>query len=128
MRYYTSKILQCGELAEEFFSEGVIVFFGQQAPEELQEYSVTHEHTTPPSAELQAGDIITINGRQIEVLAVGGVVNENFRNLGHLVVKFNNSTEVEMAGDVNVAQITPLPRPMPQSEFTIDRVVSGASQ
>lgn len=127
MRYYRSRILRCGELAEEFFREGVIVFFGQQAPDELQEYSVIHEHTTPPSAELQPGDIITINGQQLEVLAVGGVVNENFRNLGHLVVKFNNSTEVEMAGDVNVAQITPLPRPMPQSEFTVDRAASGGS-
>lgn len=97
-----------------------MVFFGKQAPEELQEYSVIHEHNTPPSAELQVGDVITINGQQIEVIAVGSVVNENFRQLGHLVVKFNDSTEAEMEGDVNVHK-TSLPDPKPSSELTIDR-------
>lgn len=120
MRYYTSKILHCGELASEFFTEGVMVFFGKQAPDELQEYSVIHEHDTLPTAELQAGDVITINEQQIEMLAVGKVANENFRNLGHLVLKFNDRTEAEMEGDVN-ARKADLPNPKPNSILTIDR-------
>ena len=120
MAYYKSKIMKYGEFAEEFFDAGVMVFFGQQAPEELQEYSIIHEHRSQPTEELRPGDIITINNKPIKVLAVGSVANENFKNLGHLVIKFNDSDTVEMEGDVNVSK-QPLPTPAPDSYLTVGR-------
>ena len=36
----------------------------------------------------------------MEVVSVGPVANENFKNLGHLVLKLDSSTEEAQLGDV----------------------------
>ena len=120
MIYYRSTILACGDLAKEFFAEDVMVFFGKNTPDELCEYSVIHEHAQEPTQAIQTGDIITINKQQLKVLAVGDVANDNFKSVGHLVIKFNGSDTVEMAGDVNVA-CGAVPIPEAGSAFTIQR-------
>jgi len=120
MKYYISTILKCGELAKEFFDENVMVFFGKQAPDELQEYSIVHEHSQSPTEELRPGDTIIINRVRLKVLAVGSVANDNLKNLGHLVIKFNDSEEVEMEGDINVQRRT-LPNPKVRSKIILKR-------
>ena len=55
------------------------------------------------------------------VLAVGTVANENLRNLGHLVLKFNGLSEAEMQGDVNVPEGA-IPEIVPGTEIQITGV------
>ncbi len=105
MEKYRLKIIDIGEYASEFISEGVLVFFGQSAPEELQEFALVHDREEHPSADIVAGDIINFADMELKILAVGPVANENIRNLGHLVIKFNGMTEAEMDGDVTVAAV-----------------------
>ncbi len=99
---YETRVMFIGELAQEFISENILVFFGKEAPEELTEHAIVHEVVRPVEGELEVGDTIRFDGASFAVLAVGDVVNDNLRSMGHLVVKFNGLTEPEMAGDVCV--------------------------
>jgi len=103
MMKYSATVLHVGPLVNEFTDAGILVFFGENAPQELYEFSVIHDGTTL-EAELEPGDIVSLDGEEYKILAVGEVANTNFRNLGHLVMKFNGKTKVELPGDVCVEE------------------------
>lgn len=98
---YETTVTQVGEMAAEFAAEGILVFFGTDAPEELHEFAVL---TTASSlrSPVEVGDVVEVDGARFPVLCVGPVANENLGNLGHLVVKFNGLTEPELPGDVSL--------------------------
>jgi PTS system glucitol/sorbitol-specific IIA component len=116
---YFARVTSLGELAVEFIKEGVLVFFASNAPEELQDAAVVHDCTTPQTVDVQVGDTVRIGDHSFPVLAVGSVANENMRNLGHLVLKFNGLTEPEMQGDVNVPAVA-IPEIVPGTELEIN--------
>lgn len=101
---YVARVTAIGELAGEFIAEGILVFFSNTAPEELQEHAVVHDNSDGQARDVEVGDTIRIGDHSFPVLAVGTVANENLRNLGHLVLKFNGLQEAEMQGDVNVPE------------------------
>ena len=104
---YSSTVTAVGELVPEFAEQGVLVWFGENAPIELHEFSIIHR----PDVALRApevGDILKLNEMVFNVLAIGSVSSENLLNLGHLDLKANGLTEPEMPGDVNV-EAMPLP-------------------
>ncbi|MEM7336370.1 MAG: PTS glucitol/sorbitol transporter subunit IIA [Chloroflexota bacterium] len=107
MLKYEARVSTIGPYTQEFLDHNIIVLFGDNAPEELVEFSVIHDGKELHD-EIQAGDIVQIDDEQFSILAVGEVANDNFRNLGHLVLKFNGADEVEMPGDVCVEK-----RPLP---------------
>jgi glucitol/sorbitol PTS system EIIA component len=96
---YQALITQIGPLVSEFIDSGILVLFGADAPEELAEFAILHDgkELVEPVA---PGDSVTIGADRFQVLAVGEVANTNLANLGHLVLKFNGQTVVEMPGDV----------------------------
>ena len=102
-----SRVVSIGDAVEEFRSAGVLVFFQEGAPDELAEFSVLHAATIN-LATVAPGDSLRLGAETFDVLAVGDVANENLANLGHLVVKANGRTELEMLGDVCV-DAKPLP-------------------
>lgn len=118
---YETKVTQLGPLAQEFIDSGILVFFGSQAPDELAEFSILHDHKQLYK-EVVAGDTLLIDGKSFRILAVGSVANKNLSSLGHLVVKFNGLTQPEMPGDVSVENV-PLPTIRPG---TIVRIVAGS--
>ncbi len=91
--------------------------FGANAPEELHEFSVIHDGTTL-EADLEPGDFVSLDGEEFKILAVGEIANQNFRNLGHLVLKFNGETVVDLPGDVCV-EAKPLALLHPGSKIEI---------
>jgi PTS system glucitol/sorbitol-specific IIA component len=102
---YSTTVTAVGELVSDFADQGVLVFFGQDAPIELHEFSIIH---TPDVVERapQVGDTITLQETVYNVLAVGSVASDNLLNLGHLDLKANGLTEPEMPGDVNVEAVS----------------------
>lgn len=100
MEIYSSSILQIGEQANLFLDEGIIVFFGDNAPEELKEFSILHK-LNKINGQIEVGDQIVLSGSKLEVTAVGHVANENFKNLGHLVLKLDAADEPALPGDVS---------------------------
>jgi PTS system glucitol/sorbitol-specific IIA component len=104
---YSTTVTAVGELVPDFAEQGVLVFFGENAPLELHEFSIIHKPDVQTRAP-QVGDTITLANNEYNVLAVGSVASDNLLNLGHLDLKANGSTEPEMPGDVNV-EATVLP-------------------
>ncbi|MDO9546263.1 MAG: PTS glucitol/sorbitol transporter subunit IIA [Pelolinea sp.] len=98
---YTATVTQIGPLVEEFINAGILVFFGEGAPPELVEFSIIH-NGRDLKKDLVPDDVIFIDDQEYKVLAVGEVANSNFRNLGHLIMKFNGKEKVELPGDVCV--------------------------
>ena len=98
---YQLTVTSIGELVGDFIDAGILVFFGEGAPDELLEFSIIHTHTDL-SEPVVPGDTIYFGEEAFRVTAVGNVANENLGNLGHLVVKANGNEEPELPGDVCV--------------------------
>lgn len=107
MLKYSATVTAIGPLTVEFVEAGILVLFGASAPEELQEFAIIHDGVDL-AAPVAAGDTVKIDAASFNVLAVGDVANDNLKNLGHLVLKFNGQTEPELPGDVCV-ESQPLP-------------------
>ncbi len=102
---YSTTVTAVGELVSDFAYQGVLVFFGEDAPIELHEFSIIHKPDVVDRAP-QVGDTITLQENVYNVLAVGSVASDNLLNLGHLDLKANGLTEPEMPGDVNVEAVS----------------------
>jgi len=102
---YSTTVTAVGELVSDFADQGVLVFFGEDAPIELHEFSIIHKPDVMDRAP-QVGDTITLQETVYNVLAVGSVASDNLLNLGHLDLKANGLTEPEMPGDVNVEAVS----------------------
>ena len=102
---YSTTVTAVGELVADFAEQGVLVFFGENAPAELHEFSIIHTPDVQTRAP-QVGDRITLAQNMYNVLAVGSVASDNLLNLGHLDLKANGLTEPEMPGDVNVEAVS----------------------
>tara|TARA_B100000287_G_scaffold55077_1_gene48349 strand:- start:12 stop:368 length:357 start_codon:yes stop_codon:yes gene_type:complete len=100
MSIYSSKIVRLGEQSGLFLAEGIVVFFGDNAPEELQDVAVVHK-LNPVNGEIVVGTTIELSGETLKVTAIGEVANENFKNLGHLVLKLDAAEEPALPGDVS---------------------------
>ncbi|RJQ42402.1 MAG: PTS sorbitol transporter subunit IIA [Anaerolineaceae bacterium] len=104
---YQGKIISIGPLVDEFKQAGILVFFGENAPEELVEFSIIHDASELVEP-LEVGDTISLGEENFKVLSVGEVANTNLANLGHLIMKFNGEAEARLPGDVNV-ELKPVP-------------------
>lgn len=100
---YSSVVTAVGALVADFREQGLLVWFGENAPEELHEFSILHKVDYSKRAPI-VGDTIAINDSHFRVLAVGAVASENLLNLGHLDLKANGLTDAELPGDVNVEE------------------------
>lgn len=116
---YRSTVTEIGELVPTFTAEGMLVFFGETAPEELRTFCIIHkvEHQ---EGQIKEGDFVSIDGHELEILSVGSVANDNLYNLGHLNLKANGNTEADMPGDVSIAQV-PLPEISVGTKIEISR-------
>lgn len=104
---YEATVTHIGPLTSEFVDAGILVLFGESAPEELREFALLHDGRTL-HAPLAPGDTLHLAAETFRLLAVGEVANGNLANLGHLVLKFNGQSAPEMPGDVCV-EARPLP-------------------
>jgi PTS system glucitol/sorbitol-specific IIA component len=98
---YATTVTAVGAMVPEFVAAGVLVLFGEQAPEELHEISVLHAPTLAERGP-QVGDLVLIGDTELPVLAVGSVVADNLLNLGHLDLKADGRSVPAMPGDVCV--------------------------
>jgi glucitol/sorbitol PTS system EIIA component len=96
---YVSEVVTVGELADQFFEAGIMVLFGEDAPEELADFSIIHRPTVTDGG-IAPGDRIHLGSEVVTVLAVGSVADENLVNLGHLSLKRNGEHEAALPGDV----------------------------
>jgi PTS system glucitol/sorbitol-specific IIA component len=103
---YESEVVSLGEMTHEFIEGGILVFFGPNAPDELAEFAIIHQHGELQD-DVRAGDQFLIAGQRWTILCVGEVANRNLRSLGHFVIKFNGAAEPELPGDISLPQGAP---------------------
>lgn len=115
---YRAKITAIGPYVAEFIDNNILVLFGDQAPEELAEFSILHDGKEVQGT-LIVGDNLYLGDDGFKVLAVGDVANDNLKNLGHVIIKFNGETKPEMPGDICV-ESKPLPDIKPGLEIRIE--------
>lgn len=100
---YSTTVTAVGEMVDDFRRQGVVILFGEQAPEELWEFSVRHRPDVT-AAGPRPGDVLDLHGVHLPVLAVGAVVEDNLLNLGHLDIKADGRSEAALPGDVCVPE------------------------
>ncbi|AUN19340.1 PTS glucitol/sorbitol transporter subunit IIA [Clostridium botulinum] len=96
---YNTEVNKLGIMVEEFYGEKMIILFKDNAPEELADYCVLHGKNEL-NDEIQVGDIFKIDGEEYKVTAVGDEVYKNLRDLGHICVRFDGSTNAELPGSL----------------------------
>jgi PTS system glucitol/sorbitol-specific IIA component len=127
---YATTVTAVGPMVPEFVAAGVLVLFGEQAPQELHDFSVLHRvdgSLEPDASGPLVGDVVRIGDVELPVLAVGSVVAGNLLNLGHLDLKADGRSEPAMPGDVCVPTGTLPPVEVGQS-ITIVRPASSGPQ
>lgn len=95
---FEGQVVAVGPYVPEFIRSKILVLFGEDAPEELAEFSILHNGR--PVAPLLEGDTFSIGTNHYRILAVGLIANDNLATLGHVVLKFNGLLEPEMPGDI----------------------------
>lgn len=101
MVIYSTNVQEIGENADKFLEEGMIVLFGTEAPPELRPFCflIVRE---PLEHTIQPGDTLLIGGESYQITAVGGSVNKNLRDIGHITINFTGETTASMAGTLYV--------------------------
>ena len=98
---YQATVTAIGPLVAEFIDHNILVLFGDQAPEELAEFSIIHDGKDLQGS-LMVGDRVYFDDYGFTIMAVGEVASNNLKSLGHVILKFNGETVSEMPGDVCV--------------------------
>ncbi|SCC30865.1 PTS system D-sorbitol-specific IIA component, Gut family (TC 4.A.4.1.1) [Gilliamella bombicola] len=98
---YHSKINQIGEFAQEALADGMLILFKNGAPADLAEYCFVHSHDDLQQ-DLQVGQEIKLGKHVYEITAVGDVGSINFRELGHITLRFDGNHQAELPGTVHV--------------------------
>lgn len=101
MTLYKTKVINIGNEAEMFREEGMIILFGENAPESLSDYCYNIK-VEPVTGEIEAGMELSIGSEKYSVTAVGSVVRKNLSELGHITIKFDGSREAELPGTLYV--------------------------
>lgn len=98
---YTTKVLSVGPEAGSFADQGMVVTFGDQAPDMLKEFCYIVE-VTPLDGELEVGQSLYINDTAYALTAVGNVAAKKLAELGHLTIVFNGAEKPHLPGAINV--------------------------
>ena len=104
---YQGVIQSIGSMVPEFLPHGILIFFGETAPEELRDTALVHNGTQLVS-ELAAGDYLkfsppsdTEQPQSYRVTAVGERANANLAKLGHVVIHFDGATKAKLPGAIS---------------------------
>lgn len=98
---YENKVKALGDLAETFKEEGMIILFGDNAPDTLADYCYSID-INPVKERIKVGQTFVINEVPFKITAVGDVAEKNLVNLGHITVSFNGSTDQPLPGTICV--------------------------
>ncbi|MGX7107421.1 PTS glucitol/sorbitol transporter subunit IIA [Hutsoniella sourekii] len=101
MSIYQTKVINIGDEAELFKGEKMMILFGENAPEDLAEYCY-NINVNDINGSIEPGLTLQIGQDSYQITAVGDVVEKNLRDLGHITIRFNGSTDAELGGTLYV--------------------------
>ncbi|RMC46092.1 PTS sorbitol transporter subunit IIA [Lactobacillus sp. ESL0230] len=94
-------VKEIGKEAQQFKSINMLIFFGEQAPNELRDSCfIIADHNL--ASKIKEGMTLKIGAIDYQITAVGDEVNANLQNLGHIAVKFTGEKKAELPGSLYV--------------------------
>ena len=94
---YNTTVTYIGSKVSDFIQSGMFIIFKENVPEDLKEYCFLH-NKNELIKDIEVEDNLFLGECKYKVTAVGGYVNQNLRELGHITFKFSGETEAAIAG------------------------------
>lgn len=94
---YETVVNGIGSMVDEIKSENMLILFGEGAPMELADFSLSI-NVNPIEETFSVGDTLILNGEKYKITAIGEAVEKNLTQLGHITLNFNGMTEAELPG------------------------------
>lgn len=104
---YENQVKALGNCVEEFKEANMFIIFGENAPEELQDYCYSVS-VNPIHGTIAAGQILKIDDSRYKITAVGTEAPVTLAGLGHCTINFSGQTTVDLPGTIYVEN-----KPMP---------------
>lgn len=100
---YHSKIVAIGSDSYQLIEEAncLVVFNDTLQDELLKSISWVHKASNL-TAKIEKGDELIIGKNILKIVAVGNVAQETFKNIGHFTIRFENTEQLTLIGDINV--------------------------
>ncbi len=117
---WESTITRIGGDAAELFEAGIFILFAEPVPDALADVSLVHRGPATAFNPIAPGDQLWIGQTPMTIIEVGSRANENFAQLGHIVVYLNIGSQDILPGAVKATAPTP-PTPQAGDPITIIR-------
>jgi len=99
---YKTVVTFIGKNVDEMMKNNLLILFDNNAPEELKTFCILHSKSELEK-EVKVHDRLLIDNQVYTITAVGDVANKNLKDLGHVVLNFNGSTNPELPGYIHLA-------------------------
>ena len=125
-KYYSTTISEIGGQVNDFVTAAkmIILFDDELALPELRDSCVLHRGAHLDDT-VKVGDVLKIGAAEYKIVAVGGEVQRNLMNLGHITIKFDGGKDDLLEGSVHVEE-KPLPQIKAGEEITISKAEDSA--
>lgn len=101
-----TRITAVGPEVADLAEGGVVILFAEGAPPELAEVSILHSVETEPSDETPpVGSPIQIGDVSATITGIGDYAWQKVKDIGHVVITFNGSDQVERPGEICASEI-----------------------
>lgn len=97
MKVYETEIVDFGSSAEMFKAEKMVILFGDNAPDDLADFSYIIKMRSI-NGNIEPGMVISFDEQSYQITAVGEVVEKNLSDLGHITLNFDGSQEADLPG------------------------------
>ncbi|MBB3145091.1 PTS system glucitol/sorbitol-specific IIA component [Phyllobacterium trifolii] len=101
-----TRVIAVGPEVADLAEGGVVILFADGAPPELAEVSILHAVEGQPSDETPpVGAVIHIGDVSASITGIGDYAWQKVKDIGHVVITFNGSDQVERPGEICASEI-----------------------
>lgn len=98
---FATEVHEIGAEAKMFKDINMVILFGSSAPDALRSSCYIID-VNPVEEEIKTGMFLQIDDHKYQITAVGGEVQTNLTNLGHIAITFDGSKEANLPGTLYI--------------------------
>ncbi|NAW68265.1 PTS sorbitol transporter subunit IIA [Vibrio sp. V27_P1S3P104] len=102
MYQFIASIAGVGEHAYDALDDDMMILFGIEAPQEVQDYCFLIRRHSLLAANIDRQSTLMIGERAYIVTSVGELANHNLAMLGHVTLKFDGQPTPELPGTIHL--------------------------
>lgn len=101
-KIFEASVTAIGAEAQEMIAAAnLLILFGDGAPADLADFCFTIDNKRLTGS-IHTGGQVVVDGQPYPITAVGQVVETNLKNLGHITIAFDGSTEGSLPGTLHI--------------------------